>query len=273
MDFFREHFLNINRIGRMALVSVKEEFRGAKFGILWEVLRTAIFFTIYGAFFILIRGGSKNMHEMLTHILWLFAALLPWQLISSSINQTPRAYRDNKILVTTIKFPTSIIPTFDLLGKFIIHLVPFILLMIVFGVTGSMNLGYFKLLYYYFALFILLWSLMSFLSIICSVSVDAYKLWQVVTRIFIYLNPIFWSLGTAYAIVEQHPQFWWVIHILKLNPFVYIFEGFRDVLVSPQNAPPITLLYTAYFWVSTLVLLGIGLLFQKKIRKLLPDIL
>ena len=272
MEFFVEHFTHLKRIFRMSFLEVREEFRGAKFGVFWEILRTAIFFTIYGAFYILMRGGAKSFSEMISHIMWLFAALLPWQLISSAINQTPRAYKRNRILITTIKFPTSIIPTFDILGKFMIHLIPLTIMMIVFSFAGLVTFGYLWLLYYYFAMFMLLWSLMSFLSIICSVSLDFYKFWQVITRIFIYLNPIFWSIETAKSML--HSNLW--IKVLKLNPFVYIFEGFRSVIVhgtSKTATPANSLHYHLYFWGCIIVLFSIGVLFQKKLRKLLPDIL
>lgn len=265
MELFREHFENIPRLWRMALISVKEEFRGAKLGVVWEILRTLVFFTIYGLFFILIKGKSD-----INIVLGLFSALLPWQLISTVINQTPRVYKKRKLLVTSIKFPTTTIPTFDIISKFIIHLFTVVIVLLIFGLLGKVSIIYLQLIYYYFALFMFVLALMYTLSIVCSISVDAYKAWQVVTKIFIYLNPIFWTISDL-ASKTAELGISWVTTIVKLNPFVYILEGFRGTMMHNKL---ITFdLYFVYFWLAVIALIIVGAFFQKKTRRILPDVI
>jgi ABC-type polysaccharide/polyol phosphate export permease len=262
MNPIMENIKNLGRIWRMAKITVREEFLGTRLGIFWEVFRTAIFFTIYSFFYMFIRGHKTA--GATPALLGLFSALLAWNLISTVINQTPRVYSRNKILVNTIKFPLSIIPTFDIVAKFIIHLVTIAIVVVIFAIFKHLSFGFFIVLYYYLCLFALLEGLMFTLSLVCSISNDAYKFWQVITRVFIYINPVFWS-------VDILPVSSTVKKIIMLNPFVYIFEGFRHVLA---NEGGIRLdWYFVYFWVATMVILAIGIMFQKKLRRVLPDVL
>ena len=257
-----ENLQNLQRIWNMAKITIKEEFLGAKLGIFWEVIRTGVFFTIYAMFFLLIKPHTGSSVKAELNLLGLFAALLPWNLVSTVINQTPRVYYRNKILVSTIKFPLSIIPTFDIVAKYIIHLVTLLIVVIIFIIYKHISFTFFEVLYYYICLFCLLIGMMFTLSLVCSISNDAYKFWQVIARVFIYLNPIFWSIKDIPGIL--HP-------ILKANPFVYIFEGFKNIMA--HNGHIEFGLYGLYFWCATAVIFAIGLLFQNKLRKVLPDVL
>ena len=198
MEVIKENISNIDRIIRIAKLAVKEEFRGTKLGIFWEVFRTAVFFTIYAMFYTFIRGKTDNKEllspENITKLLPLFAALLPYNLISTIINQTPRVYKKNQVLVTTIKFPLSIIPTFDIVAKCIIHIITIVIVIVLFALMGQISITFIQVIYYYICLFILSLGLMFTLSMVCSISNDAYKFWKVITRVFIYFCPVFWDI-------------------------------------------------------------------------------
>lgn len=268
MEVIRENLVNMRRIWSMAKLTVKEEFRHAKLGIFWEVLRTAVFFSIYALFYFVISKKTSS-----THVFEIFSVLLPFNLVIAVINQTPRIYSRNKILVNTIKFPLGIMPTFDIVAKYIIHLVTLVVILVLYSIMGHISFTFIQIIYYYICLFVLLNSMMFTLSMVCSISDDAYKFWQVVTRIFIYINPVFWSMNQ----IENKQIF---SFIARLNPFAYILEGFRQIMGSSKNYDDFAHnhlhlfnYYTLYFWGITFAIFMIGILFQTKLRKILPDIL
>ena len=113
-------------------------------------------------------------------------------------------------------------------------------------------------------------AIMYTLSIVCSISVDAYKAWQVITKIFIYLNPIFWTISDL-ASKANKLGMPWLTTIVKLNPFVYILEGFRGTMM--HGTPIAFNLYFAYFWLAVAAFILIGVFFQKKTRRILPDVI
>ena len=278
MGFLKENIVNRSRIMTMARMSVREEFRGTKLGFGWEAIRTIVFFTVYILFRLFIRkGGDVGALEAIMEIT---SVILPFQYVTAVINQTPKIYHKRKELVTTINFPASIIPTFDIISKFIIHLFAIALIFVVFVVLSIftdqkvVGFNYLGMIYYYLALTALLLSMMMTLSLVCSVSRDMYKLWQVITKIFIYINPIFWKVSTIVKMAKKAfgpTAAFWVEIIIKANPFVYIFEGVRNCMV--HHAWIDYSWYALYFWGITLVLYAIGAKFQEKVGKILPDIL
>jgi teichoic acid transport system permease protein len=270
MEVIKEVLNNLSRIWIMAKITVREEFRHAKLGIFWEVLRVGVFFTIYSIFFYFVRQVDDILH-----ILGLLSVLVPFNLIVSVINQTPRIYRRNKVIVNTIKFPLSIMPIYDIIAKYLIHLITVIIIAIIFAFMNHISITFIQVIYYYICIFMLLSGLMFILSLVCSISDDAYKLWKVITRIFIYMNPIFWSISKLRNM--NLPE--WLINIIKLNPFVYIFEGFRKIVETEsynsfsENHIELFTIDTLIFWTITLSIFFIGVLFQKRVRKLLPDVI
>lgn len=269
MDFIRENFLNSARIFTMAKLTVQEEFRGTKLGIGWEFIRVFVFFSVYILFRLFIRGGGNKVDT----VLGITSVILPFQFVTAVINQTPKIYRKRSVLITTVNFPSSIIPTFDILGKLVIHGLAVAIILILFICFGKVSWNYFALIYYYGALCILLLSMMMTLSLVCSISTDIYKLWQVVTKIFIYINPIFWTVDSVVSsITKTNATLGSIMNVvLHANPFVYIFEGVRKCMCKGHWIE--ISWHALYFWGITFVLFLIGCKFQKKVGKMLPDIL
>lgn len=274
MDILKENFSNLNRIWQMAVISVREDFRDAKLGILWEVLRVAVFFTVYTMFFVFVRGAEPGF------LFGFLSVLLPFNLVMTVINQTPRTYKRNGVLVTSIKFPIGIITIYDIVSKLIIHLITVVIVTIVFVLLNHISITFIQVLYYYICLIYLLIGMMFILSMLCSISDDFFKLWQVITRVFMYLNPIFWSIDWISNIdfVKEFPI---IIDIIKYgNPFVYILEGFREIVGKTENYSSFSENHlelfnveTLVFWVSATIIFIIGLRFQSKLRRILPDVI
>ena len=60
--------------------------------------------------------------------------------------------------------------------------------------------------------------------------------------------------------------------ILKLNPMYYVVNGYRNALINKHwfwETP----LQMIYFWVVTLLILGLGLLVFRRLRKHFADVL
>ena len=60
--------------------------------------------------------------------------------------------------------------------------------------------------------------------------------------------------------------------ILKLNPMYYVVNGYRNALINKHwfwETP----LQMIYFWAITLLILGVGLLIFRRLRKHFADVL
>lgn len=88
---------------------------------------------------------------------------------------------------------------------------------------------------------------------------------QSMMRMLLYLSPILWNPEG-----DLVPD--WLSNILKLNPFYYIINGFRDSFLGRAWFFE-DMIYTAYFWILTFVILYAGAHLHLKFRKNFVDYL
>lgn len=92
---------------------------------------------------------------------------------------------------------------------------------------------------------------------------DINRIVGTVLRFMFYLTPILWTTINLPPIA---------LKIIRLNPFIYIIEGFRNTfLYNKWFFEDIS--FTIYYWAVTIIILLIGALVHMKLRNRFSDLI
>ncbi|WP_026581955.1 ABC transporter permease [Bacillus sp. J33] len=257
----KEQLLNLNLIFRLGLYEEKSKYKMHYLGAFWQMLNPIIQITIYWFVFGLgIRGGSPVGET--PFFLWLIVALIPWLFIAPTITQASNSIYSNINLVSKMKFPVSVLPSIKIVSNsfsFIFMLFIAMVILMLYGFFPGIYL--LQLPYYLFALYFLLFGLTILLSTLTTIIRDIQSMVQSIMRIMLYMLPVLWNVNTLPDVF---------VNILKLNPFFYIIEGFRNSLLGGKWFFH-DFQYSLYFWFISILILFIGSTIHLKFRHKFVD--
>jgi len=167
-------------------------------------------------------------------------------------------------MVAKMKFPVSILPSINIISNLSSY-IPMVAIVIGSllwaGVTPSVYCLQF--IYYFIAMVIFLFAF-GLLNATITVLIRDYHIFlQSVLRLLFYVSGPIWDINN-----RNMPE--WLIKLLRLNPFYYLIEGFRDAFLSRGWVWEKTT-YTLIFWGMTLTLLIIGSHLHMKFRARFVD--
>jgi teichoic acid transport system permease protein len=256
----KEHFDNIPLIIKMSLVSMRKQTLRTSLGVLWLYIHDFVYFFVFLLFRILMAG--KGQIDGINNVVFLITGLIPWFFISEVLGVVSCSIKSSKSIITSIKFPVSVLPTIELIGIFLKRIWTFLFIFAVaifYGYLSNINL--FLVLYYTFAMLILMFVIMLPITAFIAVSSDFQQLYLVVIRVFLYTMPIVWGF-------KHIKEYTTLCKVVKLNPMVYILNGYRSAFVY-GNMP--SLIYTVYFWVFILIFFVLGCFVQYKLKRYYSD--
>ena len=260
-----EHFKNLIQIRRLAVADLKKTYHGAALGWSWAVIKPV--FTIFVYWFAIAvglrRGGDVGEYP---YILWLMSGVIPWFFMSDCITGGTECIRRYSYLVTKMKFPVMIIPTFTSLSKLFVHLVLVAAEIIVFWICGYPPTVYLLQLPLYTVMmffFFNAWSL--FAGMVSAVGKDFTNLVKSLNVGVFWLSGIIWN-------IENVADNDWLYSFMMLNPVTFVCYGYRNSFVNhiwffdqPKRF--------CYFVVEYIILAALSLWAYKKLRKEIPDVL
>lgn len=257
-----EYITNRKLLFKLACVHMSQTTVRSTWGVVWVYIHDILYFTAFTLFRILLTGNRPV--DGLTSVEYLMTGLVPWLLISEVLNSATNAIRSNKVIIQSIKFPIIILPGVEVLAILLKRLPTFLfifLVCIVYGHIQCFNL--FLFLYYFVAMVALLLATTLLLSAFIAVSEDFHQLYMAFMRILFFTLPIMWDFrtleGTKYVIWGQ---------VLKLNPLIYIIQGFRDAFVLGNTQ---SIRYGCYYWGIVIVVFLLGCFVQKRLQKFYSD--
>ncbi len=263
-EIITDHLHNINQIIKMAKADLVKTYRGAALGWSWAIIKPCMtLFTYWFAFDIGLRGGQPV--NGFPYFLWLAIGIIPWFYMSEMLNQGTESIRKYKYLVTKMKFPVSIIPTFVSLSKLMVNLLLLLIIMVVFWCWGFGPTIYYLQLPFYILLsfiFFTLWA--RFASLLAAISKDFANL------VKSFITPIFWLSAILWR--ADNVSNVWIERFLNLNPVTFLVSGFRDTFIFQRwffESPKKCL----YFACWLLLLWVLSLVCYKGLRKDIPDVL
>lgn len=236
---------------------IKARYKQSIVGYAWVILNPLAQLLVYSfVFSIVFRFPTNNV----PYIIFLYAALLPWTLLQSSITSATQSLVDNSSLLKKVNFPREVIPYASVFSKVIDFLFSasiFFLLCLVMRVELAPSIFWFLPLFGFQML--LTTGIALLLSAFNLFYRDIQYLTNLLLMLWMYLTPIVYPL----SLVPM--KYVW---LYKLNPMVGIIEGYRSAIFGYPFETSII------FWgcgVSTLIFL-VGYVLFKRSERMFADI-
>jgi lipopolysaccharide transport system permease protein len=203
---------------------VKVRYKQTIIGMAWVVLQpvlTMIVFTlVFGRF-------AKIPSDGIPYPVFIFAALLPWNLFASSIGRGGDSVVQHANLISKVYFPRLVLPIAGVISPVIDFCVAFVVLIAMmagYGIApgaGVLALPLFVLLAMLTALAVSLWT--SALNVRYR---DVGHAIPFVIQFWMFASPVAYPVSIV-------PERWRLLY--SLNPMAGVIEGFRWALLGKEN--------------------------------------
>lgn len=261
-DIYKEMWRRRKMIQSLSIQEIKREYAGTLLGFVWglvnPLMRIAVFWFVFS-----VGARAGGPVDGAPYFAWLAIGMVAWFLLNDGFRLTQKSFRSKRSIIKNTPFPIAILPAVQILFSYYIHL---ILLAVVFVITAvslqSASVYNFQLLYYDFAAVMLLLGIGSMTAPLVAVSKDFGRFLDTILVFLFWMTPIFWS-------ADNLGMYDWII---KLNPFHYIVQGYRDSFFYETGfwEQPV---YTVYFWILVLVLFLLGNYLHKRMKPIFLDTL
>lgn len=242
----------------LAWRDLKVRYHQTILGILWAVIKPCSMMIVFSVFF---GWLGRIPSDGLPYPIFVFAALLPWQLFAHTLSATSHSLVANQHLITKVYFPRLIIPIssmgiglidfgiallvlFVMLLYYHIPIIPQVLALPAFmmlGITSALGVG--------------LWA--SALNIRHR---DVGHAIPFVTQLWFFVTPVAYPS----SLIPESWRAWYGI-----NPMASVVEGFRWALFG--NGVDIALMFILSLLISSTLLIS-GLYFFRRTEQTFADV-
>lgn len=214
--------LNGRVFGLLVARDLKVRYVGSVLGYLWTVLEPLMMAGVYWFVFSVVL--SRNVGED-PYIVFLLAAMLPWQWANGVITESTRALTTEAKLVRSAGIPREIWVVRVVGSKFLEYTfaLPVLAAFIIF-MPGDQQVTWHVLVDYPLAILIQATMLLGIGLALAPLAVmyrDMVRIVRIVLRILFYFSPI------IYSAAEAKPRLGSMYTLYSFNPFVGIFELYR----------------------------------------------
>lgn len=260
--FINELFSRRQLILEMTKRDFKSKYLGSYLGMLWAFVHPTVYILIlWFVFGFVFKSQPVNG---VPYVIWLMTGIIPWFFFSDALTAATGSILENSFLVKKVAFSIGILPLVKLLSTLVIHLFFLAIILAMFLLSSStFSLHALQIPYYLFSAFILLTGLAWLFSALIIFLRDVGQLVAMALQFLFWGTPIIWSM----KLLPAHYQ-----PIIKLNPVVYIVEGYRDSLINRvwfwEHGPQ-----TIIFWGITCTILILGAVVFRRLRPHFADVL
>ncbi len=239
---------------------VKVRYKQAVLGVAWAVLQPLLTMVVFDLVFNRLIGVPYRAVAGVPYPLFAYAALLPWQLFSGSLQRSGTSLVGNANLLTKVYFPRLVIP----LSAVFAGLVDFVVAFVVFLVLMA---GYHRA-----PTIAILW--LPLLVLLALATALAFGLWlsalNVLYRDVQYIIPFLVQLWLFVSPVAYEPTGLsgpWAL-VYSLNPMAGVIQGFRWALLGAA-APDASMLVST---TMVVLLLVSGLYYFRRMERVFADV-
>jgi len=259
--FVRHVYENKYLIYELTKRDFQQKYTGNVLGLTWAVIdplaTMLIFWLVFG---IGLRAGSDMGVPFVTYLI---IGIASYGFFQGGVSQATNSLQTYSFLIKKVDFRVSILPLVKIFSELFMHFIVMVMAVVIIIGNGIYpNLYWLQVIYYIFAVSVLILGISWVTSSVNLFFPDISNIIQIVLRFFFFLTPIFWN-------VKMFPE--GVIKILKLNPLFYIVEGYRNSLLFGRPFWE-NWQYGLYFWCVTAFFLFIGVIVFMRLRPHFADV-
>lgn len=237
---------------------VKVRYKQTAVGAAWAILQPFLMMVVFSMFFgrvLNVRGDGS------AYPVFLYTALLPWQLFANSLTASANSLVANQTLITKVYFPRLLVPTSAVLAglvDFAIASVVLLGMMLYYQITPTLTIlaaPVFVLLAVLTAMTAGLW-----LSALNVRYRDVRHTVPFLTQLWMFASPVFYPITLV-------PD--WFRFFYGLNPMVAVIEGLRwavlgkNISLGPEVGVSLAM---------TLVLFVLGIVYFRRMEQTFADV-
>lgn len=259
----KEVYGNRHRLLRLANYELRSQYNGTIFGFFWNFFNPMLQIMVYW-FVFAIGLNAAPPRDGYPYLIWMIVGIIPWFYISNVlISSTMSIYNFSGVL-KRMYIPLSIVPIKTVLSGVIGHIWAMSIVFLVIFFSGyTVSIYTIQVIYFLFCSIFFLTGYALFTSAITVVFKDFSKFMNSVVRLLFYVTPIVW-------VQDRLPEN--LVFILKLNPFAYIIDGYRESILYGHN-----LMWHwkqgCYFWAIAIVIFVLGCNIHMKFREQFIDLI
>lgn len=244
-------------LGQMVARDFKTKYKRSVLGVLWSVLNPLLIMMVQ--YFVFSNLFKSNIAF---YAAYLCTGIVCFNFMTDACHQCLVSITGNARLITKVSVPKYLYPFSKSLSaaiNFLFSLIPLTIVIFASGVTPSWSqllfpLGFFMLFLFSYGIGQILASLMVFFR-------DMQFLWNIITTLWMYLTPIFYSETIIPA------RF---LTLYKCNPMYHYIRFMRTILIDGVSPEPQAYLFCLIFSLAAL-LIG-TLVFKKTENKFVNNI-
>ena len=263
-NIINEHIVYRKQVIKLAKSDLIKTYRGSALGWSWAFIKPVVtIFVFWFAFSFGLRASSDV--DGYPFFLWMIAGFVPWFYMSEMITGGASCIRNNRHLVTKMKFPISVIPTFTSISKLVVHFILLAIMIVIFIMFGYMpDMYYLQLPIYIMFMFVFFtfWGLFS--GMLSAMSKDFLNLVKAFT------TAIFWVSGIMYDVSDIKQQL--IKDVLMFNPVTIIANGYRHVFIDKEWLFETPEEIRNYF-IVLVIMIFLAICAYKKLYKDIADVL
>lgn len=247
-----------NLLFELTRKNVRLKYRDSWMGILWSFFQPLLNMVVLSVVFAGIFGKSSK--HVICYPVFLFTGRLLYDFFNTSTKQAMTSFRRNSAIIKKVYVPKYMYPLSSILSTFVtfaISILCLILVWVFFKTTGISNGHALQITWRVILCFIPMILILIFstgvgliLSVMCVFFRDIEYIWDVLTRLLMYMVPILYPL--------QRISTRWIIVIIKINPLYSMIELFRQCVLYGIPMSWKLLGYATVVSVVTL-LVGVGI--------------
>jgi lipopolysaccharide transport system permease protein len=238
--FFLNIFNGRNILKTMVIKDIKTRYTGSALGPFWIIatpLYQMLLYTFLFSFILKVRFDDGTGTS--SFVIYLLAGLIPWIFFSEATARGSSIFIDNAHIIKKVKFPLEVCVASVIISSmvtFFIYLI-FYLVMLIF--MESLKFHTFALLILPLIIQVLLISGLSFgLGSIAVFFRDMTQMVQMILNLLFFLVPIVYPATAIPANLR------WIYDI---NPFCFIVEIYRNVLIRGKVPDMFSIVYPLVF--------------------------
>ncbi|MFA6602436.1 MAG: ABC transporter permease [Candidatus Shapirobacteria bacterium] len=239
---------------------VKARYKQSILGYFWVILNPLAQMMVMSFAFSIILRIPTNATSNIPYSIFLFVALLPWNLFSSSLMSASNALVGSASLITKVYFPRTILVIATVIAKIVDFLFALIILvgyMVAFQIPINANILWVIPIFLIQQIFTL--GLSFFFAASNLIYRDIQYLLSLILTLWMYLTPVIYP---ADLVPDRYKI------LFQLNPLSVIINAYRQTVLG-GGAPNYTSIFIALA-VSLLTLL-LGLSYFKSREKIFAD--